>query len=224
MVAAELRLGKVVSLPFDENTYIAHFSDRQDCLIFDPGFEPRQIVDYLSRHSLTPAAILCTHGHSDHIGGNAFLKQRWPGCPLLIGVGDAAKLTDPELNLSAAFGVALVSPPADRTVDDGEGIEGAGFELEVLATPGHSAGHVVFVCKQREPWRVIGGDVLFRGGVGRTDFFDGDAEALRRSIQEKLFTLPDDTIVLPGHGPATTIGHEKRTNPFVGEPAGYVAK
>jgi glyoxylase-like metal-dependent hydrolase (beta-lactamase superfamily II) len=142
----------------------------------------------------------------------------------VIGVGDAAKLTDPELNLSAGFGVALVSPPADRTVDEGQRIEGAGFELEVLATPGHSAGHVVFLCKQREPWRVIGGDVLFRGGVGRTDFFDGDAEELRRSIQEKLFALPDDTIVLPGHGSATTIGHEKRTNPFVGEPAGYVAK
>jgi hydroxyacylglutathione hydrolase len=224
LVAAELRLGKVVSLPFDENTYIAHFAEREDCLVFDPGFEPGRIVDYLGRHSLTPAAILCTHGHSDHIGGNAMLKRKWPACPLVIGVGDAAKLTDPQLNLSAAFGVALVSPPADRTLEEGEQFEAAGFELEVLATPGHSAGHVVFVCKQTEPWRVFGGDVLFRGSVGRSDFFDGDAEALRRSIQEKLFTLPDETIVLPGHGPATTIGHEKRTNPFVGAPAGYILR
>lgn len=216
----ELRLGKVVSLPFDENTYIAHLADRRDCLVFDPGFEPGKIVEYVDRHELTPAAILCTHGHSDHIGGNAALKRRWPACPLLIGAGDAAKLTDPQLNLSAAFGVALVSPPADRTLDEGELFEAGGLVLEVLATPGHSAGHVVFVCKQTAPWRVFGGDVLFRGSVGRTDFFDGDADALRQSIQEKLFTLPDDTIVLPGHGPATTIGHEKRTNPFVGAPAG----
>jgi glyoxylase-like metal-dependent hydrolase (beta-lactamase superfamily II) len=219
-VGDELRLGKVVSLPFDENTYIAHLADRRDCLVFDPGFEPGKIVEYVDRHELTPAAILCTHGHSDHIGGNAALKRRWPACPLLIGAGDAAKLTDPQLNLSAAFGVALVSPPADRTLDEGELFEAGGLVLEVLATPGHSAGHVVFVCKQTAPWRVFGGDVLFRGSVGRTDFFDGDADALRQSIQEKLFTLPDDTIVLPGHGPATTIGHEKRTNPFVGAPAG----
>jgi hydroxyacylglutathione hydrolase len=224
VIKGELHVGRVVSMPFDENTYITHLADHEECLIFDPGFEPRQIVDYLERQSLSPAAILCTHGHSDHIGGNAALKKRWPECPLLIGVGDAAKLTDPQLNLSAAFGVALVSPPADRTLEEGEQFEGAGLALEVLATPGHSAGHVVFVCKQVTPWRVFGGDVLFRGGVGRTDFFDGDAEALRRSIHEKLFTLPDDTIVLPGHGPATTIGYEKRTNPFVGAPAGYLSE
>jgi glyoxylase-like metal-dependent hydrolase (beta-lactamase superfamily II) len=222
-VAAEFRLGRVVSLPFDENTYIAHFPDRKDCLVIDPGFEPGKIVDYLDRHELVPAAILCTHGHSDHIGGNATLKRRWPECPLLVGVGEAAKLTDPQLNLSAAFGVPMVSPPADQTLGEGEVFGAAGFELEVLAVPGHSAGHVAFVNKQSAPWRIFGGDVLFRGGVGRTDFFDGDAETLRRSIQKKLFVLPSDTIVLPGHGPATTIGHEKRTNPYVGAPAGYAA-
>jgi glyoxylase-like metal-dependent hydrolase (beta-lactamase superfamily II) len=222
-VAAELRIGKVVSLPFDENTYIVHFDGRDNCLIFDPGFEPGQIVDYLARHSLVPAAILCTHGHSDHIGGNEVLKKRWPDCALVIGAGDAAKLTDPQLNLSAAFGVPLVSPAADRTLSEGERFEGAGLELDVLEIPGHSVGHVVFLCSQVRPWRVFGGDVLFRGSVGRTDFFDGNAVALVDGIRKKLFTLPDDTIVLPGHGPATTIGHEKQTNPFVGAPAGFRA-
>jgi len=215
-------LGQVISLPFDENSYIAHLADRDDCIVFDPGFEPDAIVEYLEKKGLTPAAIVCTHGHGDHIAGNATLKRRWPACPLVIGRGDAPKLTNPQLNLSAAFGGSLISPRADRTVDEPDQFEAAGLSLDVLSTPGHSAGHVVFLCRQTQPWRVFGGDVLFRGSIGRTDFPDGDFDALRASIHDKLFTLPDDTIVLPGHGPATTIGVEKRTNPFVGSPAGYV--
>jgi glyoxylase-like metal-dependent hydrolase (beta-lactamase superfamily II) len=217
-----LHVGRVVSMPFDENTYIAHFHDRNDCIVFDPGLEPAAILEYLDQHALVPAAILCTHGHSDHIAGNAALKRRWPECPLVIGALDAPKLTDPQLNLSAAFGVRLISPPADRTVDEPGRFTAAGIELDVLSAPGHSVGHVVFVCRQTTPWRLFGGDVLFRGSIGRTDFPDGDFDALRRAIHDKLFTLPDETIVLPGHGPETTIGQEKRANPFVGAPAGYV--
>jgi glyoxylase-like metal-dependent hydrolase (beta-lactamase superfamily II) len=208
-------------MPFDENTYVAYFNGRRDCVVIDPGLEPRLIVDFLNECSLTPAAILCTHGHCDHIAGNAALKQRWPNCPLLIGAGDAPKLVDAELNLSAPFGLPIVSPPADDTLREGERFSAAGVELAVFEAPGHSIGHVVLLCKQAEPWRVFGGDVLFRGGIGRTDFPDGDFDALRKAIHEKLFTLPDDTIVYTGHGEPTTIGHEKRTNPFVGAPAGY---
>jgi len=217
-----LQIGRVESLPFGENTYLAHLAGRDDCIVFDPGFEPDAIIDYLAQHSLAPTAIVCTHGHSDHIAGNRALKQRWPACPLLIGAGDSEKLVEPELNLSAAFGLALTSPPADRTLQEGERFNAAGIELEVLETPGHSVGHIVLVCKQAQPWRVFGGDVLFAGSIGRTDFPDGSFETLCRAIHEKLFTLPDDTIVYPGHGPETTIGREKRTNPFVGAPAGYV--
>jgi glyoxylase-like metal-dependent hydrolase (beta-lactamase superfamily II) len=211
----------VESLPFGENTYIASLEGRDDCIVIDPGFEPEAIVDYLAEHSLTPAAIVCTHGHSDHIAGNAAMKQRWPACPLVIGHGDAPKLTDAQLNLSAPFGLRVVSPPADRTLREGERFAAAGVELDVYETPGHSVGHIVLVCKQSQPWRVFGGDVLFAGGIGRTDFPDGSFDALRSAIHEKLFTLPDDSIVLPGHGPETTIGREKRTNPFVGAVAGY---
>lgn len=223
MLASQLQLGKVISAPFDENSYIAHWEGRDDCIVFDPGFDPDAVFDYLEQQGLAPAAILCTHGHSDHIAGNAALKDRWPQAPLVIGVGDAYKLTDPAGNLSAAFGALLVSPPADRTVDEPEQFEAAGITLDVLATPGHSAGHVAFLCRQVEPWHVFGGDVLFRGSVGRTDFPDGDFDSLRASIHDKLFSLPDNTIVLPGHGPVTDIGREKRSNPFVGAPAGYVS-
>jgi glyoxylase-like metal-dependent hydrolase (beta-lactamase superfamily II) len=208
-------------MPFDENTYIAYFSGRRDCIVIDPGLEPRLILDYLAAQSLTPAAILCTHGHCDHIAGNAALKKRWPACPILIGERDAAKLTDPALNLSGGYGLPMTSPPADHTLAEGERFAAAGVDLLVFDAPGHSIGHVVFLCKQSSPWRVFVGDVLFRGSIGRTDFPDGDFDALRDAIHRKLFTLPDDTIVHTGHGEDTTIGYEKRTNPFVGAPAGY---
>jgi hydroxyacylglutathione hydrolase len=218
---SDLKLGRIVSAPFDENTYIAHLAGRSDCVVFDPGFEPQAIIDYLDEYGLTPAAIVCTHGHSDHIAGNHTLKGRWPECPLIIGEGDAEKLTDPNLNLSAPFGVKLTSPPADRLLREGETFEAAGLEFEILEAPGHSIGHIVLVCRQTEPWYVFGGDVLFAGSIGRTDFPDGNFDDLQNAIHRKLFTLPDDTIVLPGHGPETTVGREKRSNPFVGAPAGY---
>lgn len=202
---------------FEENCFVAFHAERTDCLVFDPGLEPEKVLAVLDEHRRTPAAILCTHGHADHIAGNAALKQRWPECPLIIGEGDAWKLTDPTGNLSAGFGFDVVSPPADRTVVEGEVLSFAGFELEVLDTPGHSPGHVVFVEHGLTPTRVFGGDVLFRGSVGRTDFPDGSWEDLRRSIHTKLFPLPDDTVVLSGHGPPTTIGEEKRSNPFVND-------
>jgi len=221
-VPENLRIGRVQSLPFNQNSYILHFDGRHDCIVIDPGFDPDAIIDYLTKFSLTPAAFLCTHGHSDHIAGNAALKQRWPDATLAIGRGDAPKLIEPELNLSAAFGFALTSPPADRTLSEGERFVASGLELDVLETPGHSIGHVVFLYKQTRPWRLFGGDVLFAGSVGRTDLPDGSFETLRAAIHDKLFSLPDDTIIYPGHGPETTVGREKRTNPFVGVPAGYI--
>lgn len=130
-------------------------------------------------------------------------------------------LGDPRLNLSADFGVGLVSPPADATLVEGDTYQAAGFDLEVAEIPGHSPGHVVFIWRGSEPILVFGGDVLFAGSVGRVDFPGGNFDQLATGIHNKLFPLPDDTIVLPGHGEPTTVGREKRTNPFVGQPAGY---
>lgn len=205
-----IQLKVIVSQPFAENTYVVAAEAEATCLVIDPGLEPDLILDYLDEAHLEPAAILNTHGHSDHIGGNAALKERWPDCPLVIGAGDAEKLTDPRKNLSAGYGMELISPPADRLLREGDVFSAAGIELEVLETPGHSAGHIVLVYKQSEPWLVFGGDVLFQGSIGRSDFPDGDFDQLARSIREKLFTMPDDTIVLPGHGNPTQIGFEKQ--------------
>ncbi len=205
----------VVSLPFEENTYIAHLKGQRECLVFDPGFEPEKIREALQAAELEPVAIVNTHGHSDHIAGNAAMKAWFPTAPLVIGVDETAKLTDPQLNLSAMYGWPLVSPAADATVKAGDIYQAAHLEFEVRACPGHSPGHVVFLSRQHVPWVVIGGDVLFRGSIGRTDFPDGNHEALLTAIRQEIFTLPDDTIILPGHGPPTTVGEEKRFNPYL---------
>lgn len=223
MTIDPFQIATLVSEPFSENSYIAYFDGGSTCFVIDPGLEPDRIAAYLDRQRLVPEVILCTHGHSDHIGGNAAIKERWPDCTLVIGHGDGPKLTDPALNLSAAFGFSVTSPPADRLLHDGQSCPAAGFTLQVREVPGHSTGHVVYLLEAARPIRVFVGDVLFRGSVGRTDFADGDLETLLRGIRERLFTLPDDTIILPGHGPPTTVGQEKRENPFVGAPSGYLA-
>jgi glyoxylase-like metal-dependent hydrolase (beta-lactamase superfamily II) len=219
VASEDVQISTIVSAPFEENTYIAQIDGRTDCLVIDTGLEPEKILAELDRRQLTPAAILITHGHSDHIAGNARLKQRWPSCPIVIGHGDAPKLTDPELNLSAAFGLPLVTPPADVLVREGEQYSAAGFDLAVREIPGHSSGHVVFIWRAGSPPLVFAGDVLFAGSVGRTDFPDGSSKQLVQGIHEKLFDLPEETIVLPGHGESTTIGAEQEHNPFVGKGA-----
>jgi glyoxylase-like metal-dependent hydrolase (beta-lactamase superfamily II) len=209
----------VVSSPFEENSYIFRISSENACLIVDPGLEPEKIIVKMDKMEVAPVAILVTHGHSDHIAGNGALKQRWPHCPIVVGRAEAPKLTDPDLNLSSAFGVPMASPAADVLVDDGDIYEAGGIRLKVLSIPGHSLGHVVYQIEGCDPAIVFVGDVIFRGSVGRTDFPDGDFQQLYQGIRDKLFTLSDETLLYPGHGSETTVGHEKKTNPFVGQRA-----
>jgi hydroxyacylglutathione hydrolase len=204
----------IVSMPFEENSYIVWQESGKGAVVIDPGLEPDLILDFLREHDLTAKAILNTHGHADHIGGNGALKSTFPDAPLIIGEREAPMLTDAQANLSAPFGLPITSPPADRTVNEGDTVEAAGLTFEVYEIPGHSPGHVVFVVRG-SPCLVFGGDVLFRGGIGRFDFPGGSEAQLLGGIRRKLFTLSPNTVIYPGHGPVTTVGHEMKTNPFL---------
>jgi hydroxyacylglutathione hydrolase len=220
MTGSDYQIEVIESAPFAENSYLLRRRGGREALVVDPGFDTDSILEWLDQEALALAAILNTHGHADHIAGNAAIKEIFPDSPLIIGINDASLLTDADANLSAPFGMPLISPSADRTVEHGERLELAGFSFEVREIPGHSPGSVVFVCRDFQPHFVLGGDVLFAGSVGRTDLAYGNGPLLYSGIRSKLFDLPDDTLVFPGHGPPTTIGRERRTNPFVGENPG----
>ena len=213
-----LTISAIVSLPFEENTYVVRRPGAHAAVVIDPGLEPQLILDFLHTENLEVAAILNTHGHADHIGGNGTLKQLWPQAPLIIGAAEQHLLSDAHANLSAPFGIPITSPPADRVVREGDVVEFAGVRLEVLEVPGHSPGSVLFVWRGA-PCVAFSGDVLFRGSIGRSDFPGGNGPLLLRGIRNKVFALPDDTIIYPGHGPATTVADEKQSNPFLSDGA-----
>jgi glyoxylase-like metal-dependent hydrolase (beta-lactamase superfamily II) len=217
-MATALQIHTIVSSPFEENTYVVWLPGRRDALIIDPGLEPELILDFLKEENLVPAALLNTHGHADHIGGNEALKQAFPQAPIIIGAHEAHLLTDANANLSAPFGLPVVSPPADRLVTEGDVLEAAGIRLEVIDVPGHSPGHVVYLYRD-SPCLLFGGDVLFRDSIGRYDFPGSSGQLLFEGIRRKVFALPATTVVYPGHGATTTVGREKQTNPFVGDGA-----
>jgi len=210
-----LEIRTVVSAPFGENSYIVWQPDSRECVVFDPGLEPETLLQILAEERLELVAILNTHGHADHIAGNAALKEAFPRAKLYIGHADAVMLTDAHANLSADFGFPLVSPAADVFLHEGDTVQAAGLNWQVLEIPGHTPGHVVYLCRDVTPWCLWGGDVLFRGSIGRFDFPGGNGRLLIQGIRQKLFSLPDNTVIYPGHGPVTTIGHEKRTNPYL---------
>ncbi len=206
MIIRQLAVG-----PLQANCFIVGCERTRQAAVIDPGDEADRILFALAERGLTVSHILNTHGHFDHVGANRRLKQS-TGAPILIHALDA-----PMLRLlartAAAWGMAAEnSPDPDRLIDEGETVAVGDLRLQVIHTPGHTPGGVSFYADGC----LFVGDTLFAGSVGRTDFPGGDFEALRRSIQEKLFRLPDEVRVFTGHGPETTIGEEKRTNPFVG--------
>ena len=200
---------------FYENCFLVFRKGATNCVVIDPGFNAAGILEALEAQSLSPVAILCTHGHLDHVFGVVELKKKWPDCPVYIGRLDADKLTDPKGNMSESFGIPFCVPAADRLLDDGDVVEAAGLKFQVWFVPGHSAGHVAYVLDANDSELIFSGDVLFSGGIGRSDFYDGNGATLIRSIRERIFSAPESAIVYCGHGPSTTVGREKIYNPYV---------
>jgi len=204
----------VVSPIFEENAYLLWKNGQNKAIVVDPGLDHESLLEICRDRGLEITHILNTHGHADHIAGNGPVKEAFPQAKLCIGVLDAPMLGDARLNLSQGFGFPLVSPPADLLLKEGDTLEAAGMTFAIFDVPGHSPGHVVFFLDGKRPI-LLGGDVLFRDGIGRTDFPGGSHELLISGIENKLFPLPEPTIVYPGHGPVTTLGREKRENPFL---------
>ena len=199
---------------YQTNCYVLRESETaKDCLIVDTGLEAGELVDFLSEHKLNAVAVVLTHGHADHITGIGALRAKFPNLKVYIHKLDSKMLTKPMSNLSILTGRFFKTEPADFSIEDGATIEQAGIKLKVLHTPGHTPGGI---CLYSEEHAIIFvGDTLFADSVGRTDFPGGSMTKLIKGIKEKLCVLPDDTIVYPGHGPATTIGREKTNNPYL---------
>ena len=202
---------------FSENTYIIYL-ETGEAAIIDPGCsdaaENRKLADFIKSNALKPILLLNTHAHIDHVLGNDFVHREYGLLPQLHH--DDLQLLEALVYSATFYGVnATASPKPEVFLKDGDIVKLGNAELKVLFAPGHSPGSVCFY--SAEDKIVWGGDVLFRGSIGRTDLPGGDFDTLANSIHTKLFTLPDDVTVYSGHGEATTIGYEKKHNPFVGE-------
>ena len=200
--------------PFSENTYVLS-DESAECIIIDPGCfsaeEKDELKRYISNQDLNVVKLINTHCHIDHVFGNAFIKNKY-GADLIIHKLDVPTLETVQV-YAPAYGFNDYEPSQpDQYMEEGDVLTFGKSTLEVLFVPGHAPGHVVLVNKNQN--FCIGGDVLFRESIGRTDLPGGDHETLIHNIHEKMFALDDRIVVYPGHGPTTTIGHEKIHNPF----------
>ncbi len=201
--------------PLAVSAYVV--AEGEEAMIVDAPGGAEAIVDFLHQKGLTPAVLVNTHGHADHIQGNRLLKDAWPAMTLAIGEADAPMLTHPLKNMSPLMAAWVKSPEADRLLAGGDRVTVGGTALEVLETPGHSKGSISLYCPRGPDGAGVAftGDALFAGGIGRTDLPGMSGDTLMASIRDRLLTLPDETVIYPGHGPASTIGREKETNPWL---------
>lgn len=211
----ELKIKKFIFNGFQENTYIVYHSNGR-AFIFDPGnstsSEDQLLFDFISGHGLTPVALINTHCHIDHILGNDAVLEKYK-IPFWAPDGEQMILESGKIT-SSMYGISYrESPKPDQWIDTDHTMKLEDEEWILLSAPGHSPASMVFY--NPESGFAIAGDVLFRDSIGRTDLPGGNHEELLKNIREKLYTLPDETVIHPGHGPETTIGHEKRNNPFV---------
>jgi glyoxylase-like metal-dependent hydrolase (beta-lactamase superfamily II) len=211
-----MKIDRLILGAFETNCYILRKSEKaKDCVVMDTGLEAGKLIDFLQEHKLNPIAVVLTHGHIDHIAGVAILRKNYPKIKVYIHKLDAEMLRETASNVSARIGrqpSTLDIIGTDFLIEEESIIKQAGIKLQVLHTPGHTPGGICLYSKGEGI--VFTDDTLFANGVGRTDL-GGNMEQLVKSIKEKLFTLPDETAVYPGHGPTTTIAQEKKSNPFL---------
>lgn len=197
--------------PLETNCYIVYDDVEKEALLIDPAWDYERIDKALDVLGVTLRFVFLTHGHADHIGALQEVRNH-KEVPVYIGKGDVDLIANSRNNLSMFLGKEIVITSPEHIVTDGEVINFAGVPFKVIETPGHTPGGLCLY----GAGLLFAGDTLFRCSVGRTDFYGGDSHVLVSSIEEKLMKLPDDTVVLPGHGPATDIGYERRNNPFLG--------
>ncbi len=208
---------KVFNDPFyAENGLVISIGSGAACWIIDPGLPPQgeEIIAFIAERKLQPAKLVLTHAHGDHIAGVDMLREAFPDMPMFLAKGEWPLLTDAHENLSAQHGGGTVvkqSQALDLAPGDELALEGTTWKA--LDVSGHSPAGRAIYCEGLK--LAIVGDAVFAGSIGRTDFHHSDGERLIRNIKENILTLPDDTTLIPGHGPATTVGQERATNPYL---------
>ena len=212
-----LELKTLTLTPIQQNTRILYSKDRPEALVIDPAGESETVSAFLKSHNLTPVQIWLTHSHLDHCGGVADLKSEFPEVKLFAHAHPIEKdFRKRVASIAAGYGmpegIMKDCPEPDVYIEGAETLKFLDHDFQVLFTPGHSPGHVSFY--QKEMQILLGGDALFAGSIGRTDFPSSNHADLIAAITEKIFTLPNQTKVLPGHGPFTTVATERATNPF----------
>lgn len=210
---------KHLVLGFSENNcyVLRQDSTSHECIILDTGLHVQPLMDFIQDKRLNPVALICTHGHVDHIAGIPAIREAFPGIEVAIHKNDSEMLTNSELNLSSWIDRKVSTDPADVIIESERTMSFAGLEFEVIETPGHTFGGVCFYFKKDNV--LFSGDTLFAGSVGRTDFAGNDQqkcfEQLIENIRKKIFTLPEETKVYPGHGSVTSVRNEKQNNPYL---------
>lgn len=210
IIMEQMKYDMVVVGALETNCYLVYCPETLECAVVDPGADPEKIIQRIAGLELKPVILINTHGHVDHVGANKDIKEKYD-IPLCIHSLDSKMLGNILASAMGLFLGAKKSPKPDRFLEEGESVPVGHYYLKIMHTPGHSPGSISL----SGDGFLLSGDLLFCGGVGRTDLPGGSWRVLEDSIRSRIYVLPDDTVVLPGHGPWTSVGQEKVANPFI---------